>query len=247
LNIIHRKGLTLDGNQPVLLTGYGGYGVSLTPNYLAPFVPLLERGIVIAEANLRGGGEYGDGWHTQGKLVKKQNVFDDFEACSNYLVKRKYTQPSRLAIIGGSNGGLLMGAALTQHPEMYRAVVSMVGIYDMLRVELSPNGAFNVTEFGTVADAVQFKALYAYSPYHHVKDGTRYPAILLTTGDNDARVDPMQSRKMAARLQGSGTSQPVLLRTSSTAGHGIGSSIDDNVALWTDIDAFLLKELGPVN
>jgi prolyl oligopeptidase len=120
----------------------------------------------------------------------------------------------------------------------------MVGIYDMLRVELSPNGAFNVTEFGTVTDAVQFKALYAYSPYHHVKDGTQYPAILLTTGDNDARVDPMQSRKMAARLQASGTSQPVLLRTSSTSGHGIGSSIDDKVALWTDIDAFLVKELG---
>ena len=200
--------------------------------------------MVIAEANLRGGGEYGEDWHTQGKLTKKQNVFDDFEACANYLFKHKYTQPSKLAIIGGSNGGLLMGAALTQHPEMYHAVVSMVGIYDMLRVELSPNGAFNVTEFGTVTDAVQFKALYAYSPYHHVKDGTQYPAILLTTGDNDARVDPMQSRKMAARLQASGTKKPVLLRTSGTAGHGIGSSIDDNVALWTDIDAFLLKELG---
>jgi prolyl oligopeptidase len=244
LNIIHRKKLALDGNQPVLLTGYGGYGVSLTPNYLAPFVPLLERGVVIVEANLRGGGEYGEDWHTQGKLTNKQNVFDDFEVCANYLVTHKYTQPSRLAIIGGSNGGLLMGAALTQHPEMYHAVVSMVGIYDMLRVEVSPNGAFNVTEFGTVTDPGQFKALYAYSPYHHVKDGTQYPAILLTTGDNDARVDPMQSRKMAARLQASGTKQPVLLRTSGTAGHGIGSSIDDNVALWTDIDAFLLQELG---
>jgi prolyl oligopeptidase len=244
LNIIHRKKLALDGNQPVLLTGYGGYGVSLTPQYLAPFVPLLERGVVIVEANLRGGGEYGEDWHTQGKLTNKQNVFDDFEVCANYLVTHKYTQPSRLAIIGGSNGGLLMGAALTQHPEMYHAVVSMVGIYDMLRVEVSPNGAFNVTEFGTVTDPGQFKALYAYSPYHHVKDGTQYPAILLTTGDNDARVDPMQSRKMAARLQASGTKQPVLLRTSGTAGHGIGSSIDDNVALWTDIDAFLLQELG---
>ena len=244
LNIIHRKKLALDGNQPVLLTGYGGYGVSLTPQYLAPFVPLLERGVVIVEANLRGGGEYGEDWHTQGKLTNKQNVFDDFEVCANYLVTHKYTQPSRLAIIGGSNGGLLMGAALTQHPEMYHAVVSMVGIYDMLRVEVSPNGAFNVTEFGTVTDPGQFKALYAYSPYHHGKDGTQYPAILLTTGDNDARVDPMQSRKMAARLQASGTRQPVLLRTSGTAGHGIGSSIDDNVALWTDIDAFLLQELG---
>jgi prolyl oligopeptidase len=244
LNIIHRKKLALDGNQPVLLTGYGGYGVSLTPQYLAPFVPLLERGVVIVEANLRGGGEYGEDWHTQGKLTNKQNVFDDFEVCANYLVTHKYTQPSRLAILGGSNGGLLMGAALTQHPEMYHAVVSMVGIYDMLRVEVSPNGVFNVTEFGTVTDPGQFKALYAYSPYHHVKDGTQYPAILLTTGDNDARVDPMQSRKMAARLQASGTKQPVLLRTSGTAGHGIGSSIDDNVALWTDIDAFLLQELG---
>jgi prolyl oligopeptidase len=244
LNIIHRKGLALDGSHPTLLTGYGGYDVSLTPNYPEPFVPLLERGVVLAEANLRGGGEYGEDWHTQGKLTKKQNVFDDFTACAKYLTAHKYTQPSKLAIIGGSNGGLLMGAALTQHPEMFHAVVSMVGIYDMLRVELSPNGAFNVTEFGTVKEADQFKALYAYSPYHHVKDGTEYPAILLTTGDNDARVDPMQSRKMAARLEASGTKQPVLLRTSSTAGHGIGSSIDDNVALWTDVDAFLLKELG---
>ena len=244
LNIIHRKGLQLDGSHPAVLTGYGGYDVSLTPAYPAQFVPLLQRGVVIAEANLRGGGEYGEDWHRQGMLTKKQNVFDDFAACARYLVKSKYTQTSKLAIVGGSNGGLLMGAAFTQHPEMFHAVVSMVGIYDMLRVELSPNGAFNVTEFGTVKEVEQFKALYAYSPYHHVKDGTQYPAILLTTGDNDARVDPMQSRKMAARLEASGTRQPVLLRTSSTAGHGIGSSIDDNVALWTDVDAFLLKELG---
>jgi prolyl oligopeptidase len=244
LNIIHRKRLALDGSHPTVLTGYGGYDVSLTPAYPAAFVPLLERGVVFAEANLRGGGEYGEDWHRQGKLTNKQNVFDDFAACARYLIARKYTQPSKFAIVGGSNGGLLMGAAFTQHPEMFHAVVSMVGIYDMLRVELSPNGAFNVTEFGTVKEADQFKALYAYSPYHHVKDGSQYPAILMTTGDNDARVDPMQSRKMAARLQASGTKQPVLLRTSSTAGHGIGSSIDDNVAEWTDIDAFLLKELG---
>ena len=245
LNIIHRKGLALDGSHPTLLTGYGGFGIGVTPNYPAQFVPLLARGVVFAEANLRGGEEYGEDWHNQGRLTKKQNVFDDFTACARYLVAHKYTNAAKLAIVGGSNGGLLMGAAVTQHPEMYHAVVSMVGIYDMLRVELSPNGAFNVTEFGTVKEPDQFKALYAYSPYHRVKDGTQYPAILLTTGDNDARVDPMQSRKMAARLEASGTKQPVLLRTSSTAGHGIGSSIDDNVAEWTDIDAFLLKELGP--
>jgi len=167
LNIIHKKGVTLDGSHPTLLTGYGGYNISLTPNYPAPFIPLLERGVVFAEANLRGGGEYGEDWHSRGNLTKKQNVFDDFYACAEYLVHHKYTNSSKLAIIGGSNGGLLMGAALTQHPEMYHAVVSMVGIYDMLRVEFSPNGAFNVTEFGTVKEADQFKALYAYSPYHH--------------------------------------------------------------------------------
>jgi len=244
LNIIHRKGLALDGSHPVLLTGYGGFGVNITPFYPSPFVPLIERGVVFAEANLRGGGEYGEDWHNQGKLTKKQNVFNDFAACAKYLIAHKYTNTQKLAIIGGSNGGLLMGAALTQHPERYHAVVSMVGIYDMLRVELSPNGAFNVTEYGTVKEADQFKALYAYSPYHHVKDGAQYPAILLTTGDNDARVDPMQSRKMAARLQATGTKQPVLLRTSSTAGHGIGSSVDENVSLWTDIDAFLWHEIG---
>jgi prolyl oligopeptidase len=244
LNIIHRKGLALDGSHPTLLTGYGGYNISLTPHYPGPFIPLIERGVVFAEANLRGGGEFGEDWHNQGKLTKKQNVFDDFAACARYLIAHKYTEPSKLAITGGSNGGLLMGAAFTQHPELYHAVVSRVGIYDMLRVELSPNGAFNVTEFGTVKEPDQFKALYAYSPYHHVQDGTQYPAILLTAGDNDGRVDPMQSRKMAARLEASGTKQPVLLRTSATAGHGIGSSIDENVALWTDIDSFLLKELG---
>ncbi len=244
LNIIRRKGLVLDGSHATLLSGYGGYGVNQSPFYPGPLVVLLQHGVVLAEANLRGGGEYGEDWHEQGKLTKKQNVFDDFYACARYLIDRRYSNPSKLGILGGSNGGLLMGAAFTQHPELYRAVVSMVGIYDMLRVELSPNGAFNVTEFGTVKEADQFRALYAYSPYHHVKDETQYPAILMTTGDNDARVDPMQSRKMAARLQATATRQPVLLRTSSAAGHGIGSSIDEEVDLWTDVDAFLLHELS---
>ena len=243
LNILRPKGLVLDGTHAMVLTGYGGYGVNLPPYMSLQLLELLQHGIIVVEANLRGGGEYGEDWHEAGKLKNKQNVFDDFAACAEHLISHRYTQPSKLGIMGGSNGGLLMGAAFTQHPELFRAVVSEVGIYDMLRVELSPNGAFNVTEFGTVKEADQFRAMYAYSPYHHVRNGIKYPAILFTTGDNDPRVDPMQSRKMTARLQATSTQQPVLLRTSSKAGHGIGSSLDEQIALTTDATVFLIHEL----
>lgn len=244
LTIIRRKGTPLDGKNPTLLYGYGGYAVSLTPDYQLALRPLLDRGVVYAVANLRGGGEFGEAWHQAGMLTRKQNVFDDFAACARHLIDRHYTSPEHLAIQGGSNGGLLMGATLTQHPELFRAVIAQVGIYDMLRVELSPNGAFNVTEFGTVKEADQFKALYAYSPYHHVTDGTQYPAVLFTTGDNDPRVDPMNSRKMTARLQASGTKHAVLLRTSSTSGHGIGTARSEQVAQIADVQAFLFDQLG---
>jgi prolyl oligopeptidase len=171
-------------------------------------------------------------------------VFDDFIACAEYLVEKKYTSPSHLAIEGGSNGGLLMGGALTQRPDLFRAVVSHVGIYDMLRVELFPNGAFNVTEFGTVKAPEQFRALFAYSPYHHVVDGVKYPAVLMLTGDNDGRVDPANSRKMTARLQAAtGSHYPVLLRTSAASGHGFGSSLDELIAQNTDVFAFLFDQL----
>jgi prolyl oligopeptidase len=243
VNIIRKKGLKLDGTHPTLLYGYGGYGISMTPNFLATERVLLERGFVYAVANLRGGGEFGEEWHEQGNLTKKQNVFDDFAAAAHLLIDRNYCKPERLAIMGGSNGGLLMGAALTQHPELFRAVISFVGIYDMLRVELSPNGAFNVTEFGTVKEDDQFRALYAYSPYHHVKTGTQYPAVLFLTGDNDPRVDPMNSRKMTAILQASGTKRPVLLRTTSEAGHGIGTARDERFAQLADAYAFLADQL----
>ncbi len=242
VNIIRKKGLALDGSHPCLLTGYGGYGVNRNPGFSAARRVLLDQGFVWAEANIRGGGEFGDAWHSQGNLTKKQNVFDDFAAACTHLIEAKYTNPAKLAILGGSNGGLLMGATFTQHPELMRCVVSSVGIYDMLRVELSANGAFNVTEFGTVKDEAQFKALYAYSPYHHVTDGTKYPAILFLTGANDPRVDPMQSRKMTARLQAAGAS--VLLRTSADAGHGIGSSLKQRIGETVDIDAFLFTQLG---
>jgi prolyl oligopeptidase len=199
---------------------------------------------VYALASLRGGGEFGEAWHHAGMLTRKQNVFDDFAACAQHLIDRHYTSPARLTIEGGSNGGLLMGAALTQYPGLFRAVVSHVGIYDMLRVESSPNGAFNVTEYGTVKEADQFRALYAYSPYHHVRDGVQYPAVLFLTGSNDPRVDPMHSRKMAARLQATGTSQPVLLRTSSTSGHGIGTALGEQIAQRADVLAFLFAQWG---
>ncbi len=168
LNIIRRKGVKLDGAHPVLMTGYGGYGISQTPGSNVTFRVLLDHGFVLVDTNLRGGSEFGERWHLAGNLTHKQNVFDDFYACAQYMVSHRYTTPERFAIMGGSNGGLLMGAALTQHPEMFRAVIAFVGIYDMLRFELSPNGAFNVTELGTVKEQSQFNALFAYSPYHHV-------------------------------------------------------------------------------
>lgn len=246
LNIILRKGTKLDGSNPTMLTGYGGYSISEKPFFLGSFGRIwLDQGGIYVDANLRGGAEYGDEWHQAGNLTRKQNVFDDFIASAQYLIDHKYTSPAHLSILGGSNGGLLMGAAFTQRPDLFRAVVSYVGIYDMLRVELDPNGAFNVTEFGTVKDPDQFKALYAYSPYHHVKDGTAYPAILMPTGENDHRVNPMQSRKMTARLQAATSSDhPILLRTTSSAGHGFGTSLDEALEQDADVFSFLFDQLG---
>ncbi len=245
VNIIRKKGVTLDGANPTLLYAYGGYSISLTPRIYRGTRTLLNHGFVFAVANLRGGGEYGEEWHRAGNLTRKQNVFDDFYAAAQYLVQRRYSAPEHLGIMGGSNGGLLMGAALTQHPEMYRVVLAFVGIYDMLRVELSPNGAFNVTEFGTVKEQDQFRALYSYSPYHHVKAGVTYPATIFLTGDNDPRVDPANSRKMAAAMQAAGPSKgPILLRTSSNAGHGIGSSLTETIAQFTDAFTFLFDQLA---
>jgi prolyl oligopeptidase len=245
LTVIAPKGAPRDGTSPALLTGYGGYGISQTPQFDPGLRIWLDHGGVFAVASLRGGGEFGQAWHDAGRLLKKRNVFDDFVACAEQLVKAGYTSPRRLAIEGGSNGGLLMGAVLTQRPELFGAVVSHVGIYDMLRVELSPNGAFNVPEFGTVKDPDQFRALLAYSPYHNVKDGTPYPPVLLPTGANDPRVDPMHSRKMAARLQAAtGGRGLVLLRASASSGHGIGTGLDERIALEADVWAFLFAQLG---
>jgi prolyl oligopeptidase len=245
MNIIRKKGLELSGENPTLLYGYGGYGISLSPGFRASRKVWLEQGGVYVVANLRGGGEFGEDWHKAGHLTHKQNVFDDFTACARTLIDRRYTNPGKLAIEGGSNGGLLMGAALTQHPELFAAVVAHVGIFDMLRVELHPNGAFNVTEFGTVKDRRQFESLFAYSPYHHVHDGTPYPAVLFLTGHNDGRVDPYHSRKMTARLQAATSSKkPVLLRYSFDTGHGMGTPLAERIAQEADVFSFLEWQLG---
>jgi len=243
--IVHRKGAKRDGNNPTLLYGYGGYGITMAP-WFSPLLRLwLDYGGVYAVAGVRGGGEYGEPWHLAGNLTRKQNVFDDFAASIGLLTERGLTRPEKLAIMGGSNGGLLMGATLVQHPQLVRAVVSEVGFYDALRWELQPNGEFNVTEFGSVKDPEQFRALYAYSPYHNARDGVAYPAVLLAAGDNDGRVAPYESRKMTARLQAAtSSSKPILLRTESAAGHGIGTALSTRIEEQTDVYAFLIGELG---
>lgn len=244
MSIVWKKGAPRDGSVPCVVFGYGGYGISQEPGFLETWSMMLQRGLCIVDVNLRGGGEYGEAWHRAGALTHKQNVFDDFAASLDHLAAQKYTSPDRTVIMGGSNGGLLMGALLTQHPEKVRAVVSQVGIYDMLRVELSPNGQFNVTEFGTVTDPEQFKALYAYSPYHHVVAGTRYPAVLMTTGANDPRVAPWHSRKMIAALQAAQAGDaPILLRTNANAGHGAGTPMDERIDAGAHVRAFVLAQL----
>jgi prolyl oligopeptidase len=243
LNIIRKKGLVLDEHNAVLLTGYGGFGIPSAPGFSRSLPVWLEAGGVYAIANIRGGGEFGETWHQQGMLHNKQNVFDDFIACARWLIHQKYTSPEKLAIEGGSNGGLLMGAVLTQAPGLFHAVVAHVGYFDMLRFETAPNGVFNTTEYGSVKNEADFKALAAYSPYHNVKAGTQYPAVLFLTGKNDPRVDPFHSRKMVARLQSSGTKQPVLLRTADT-GHGIGTPLAERIAQTVDTHAFLFQQLG---
>jgi prolyl oligopeptidase len=243
INLMYRKGTKLDGSAPTMLYGYGGYGISETPSFSASRQVWLEQGGIYAMAGIRGGGEYGDAWHRAGNLTKKQNVFDDFAACAKYLVDHRYTNPSKLAVRGGSNGGLLMGSMITQHPDLAKSVVCQVGVLDALRMEFEPNGVFNITEFGSVKDPAQFKALYAYSPYHHVVEGKKYPAVLFMTGANDPRVAPSNSRKMAARLQAANAADtPILLRTSANTGH-VGAPLSAKNEETADWYAFVFKTL----
>jgi len=244
-----QKGLALDGRNPALLTGYGGFNVSNTPEFRASRFVWLEHGGVFAVANLRGGAEFGEEWHRAGMLDKKQNVFDDFIAAAEYLIAERYTDKEHLAIQGGSNGGLLMGAALTQRPDLFRAVVCQVPLLDMLRYQNFQIAKLWIPEYGSADDPKQFEWLYAYSPYHHVKAGTEYPAILFMTADTDTRVDPMHAKKMAALLQaeaanGQNRQRPILLRIDIKAGHGAGKPITKQIEEQTDVYSFLFWQLG---
>ncbi len=246
--LVHRKGLKLDGSNPTLLTGYGGFAISETPSFNATLYPWFEAGGVYALANLRGGGEYGDAWHEAGMLSKKQNVFDDFIAAAEWLIGHEVTNPSRLAIQGGSNGGLLTGAVLTQRPDLFAAVVCQVPLLDMLRYQSFLMARYWVPEYGTAEDPAQFRFLEAYSPYQHVKKGTKYPAVLFTAGEHDARVHPLHARKMTALLQASTASdprtRPILIWVDRDAGHGQGKPLDLRVRDVADQRAFVMWQLG---
>jgi prolyl oligopeptidase len=242
--LVHRKGIKLDGSNPALLTGYGGFNLSQTPGFSARAALWVENGGVYALPNLRGGGEFGEDWHKAGMLARKQNVFDDFIGAAEWLIKNGYTSPSRLAISGGSNGGLLVGAALTQRPDLYAAVVCSYPLLDMVRYHKFLVAGYWVPEYGSGDNPEQFPFIYAYSPYHHVKAGTKYPAVLFITGDSDTRVAPLHARKMAALLQASnGSDRPILLHYDTKAGHSGGSTpVTKRIEELTDELSFLVAE-----
>ncbi|MFK7766070.1 MAG: prolyl oligopeptidase family protein [Mariniblastus sp.] len=244
--IAHKKGLTLHGENPTLLYGYGGFNISLTPSFSIQRLQWMEMGGVFAMPNLRGGGEYGTKWHKAGTKTNKQNVFDDFIAAAEYLIQEKYTSPKHLGIQGGSNGGLLVGACMTQRPELYGACLPAVGVMDMLRFQKFTAGRFWVDDYGSAeASAAEFQALHAYSPYHNLVDGTEYPATMVTTADTDDRVVPGHSFKFAARLQeAQAGSNPVLIRIETKAGHGAGKPTAKIIEEVADQWAFLAKHLG---
>ena len=247
--VVNKKGLKKDGHNPTLLTAYGGFNVSLTPSFSRTAYLWMEHGGVYAVANLRGGAEFGEDWHRAGMLDKKQNVFDDMIAAAEHLIDEKYTDTDHLAIQGGSNGGLLMGAMITQRPDLFRAVVCQVPLLDMLRYQNFQIAKLWIPEYGSSDNPEQFKWLYAYSPYHHVKAGTEYPAILFMTADTDTRVDPMHAKKMAAEMQaaaknGASKTRPILLRIESKAGHGAGKPVTKQIEEFTDVYSFLFWQLG---
>jgi prolyl oligopeptidase len=242
--LVHKKGIPMDGSTPFVMTGYGGFGVSVLPAFKATLYPWLEAGGAFAMPNLRGGGEYGKAWHEAGMKTRKQNVFDDFIAAAEHLISSGYTKPERLAIRGGSNGGLLVAAAMVQRPELFGAVICQVPVIDMTRFHLHGDGKTWIGEYGSVENEEELKALVKYSPYHNVKEA-KYPAVLMLSADSDDRVDPLHARKMIAALQAKATGdKPLLLRIERNAGHGGGDMAKQTVEQGADVYAFLMKELG---
>ncbi|MCW5961384.1 MAG: S9 family peptidase [Pyrinomonadaceae bacterium] len=243
--IVHKKGLKMDGTNPTLLYGYGGFNISMTPGFSVSRLAWMEMGGVYAVANLRGGGEYGEKWHEAGTKLKKQNVFDDFISAAEYLIKEKYTKSEKLAIQGGSNGGLLVGAVLNQRPDLFGAALPAVGVMDMLRFHKFTIGRAWTSDYGSSENADEFAALYAYSPLHNIKKGTKYPAVMVTTADHDDRVVPAHSFKYAATLQkAQGGKAPILIRIETKAGHGAGKPTAKQIEEAADIYGFLMKSLG---
>ncbi|MBX7220246.1 MAG: prolyl oligopeptidase family serine peptidase [Blastocatellia bacterium] len=243
--LVHRKGLQPDGTNPTILTGYGGFNISRTPEFLGSYLALLDAGFIYALPNLRGGGEYGESWHEAGMKQRKQNVFDDFISAAEHLIQTGYTTPEKLAINGGSNGGLLVGAVLTQRPDLFRAVVCQVPLLDMLRYHLFLIARTWIPEYGCADEPADFSWLRAYSPYHQVKPGTVYPAVLLMTAESDTRVDPLHARKMAALLQAAQVGpHPILLRLEAQAGHGVGKPTAKRIEEAVDFLSFICAELN---
>jgi prolyl oligopeptidase len=247
--VVHKKGLQKNGHNPTLLTAYGGFNVSMLPSFNRAAYLWMEHGGVFAVANLRGGAEFGEDWHRAGMLANKQNVFDDMIAAAEHLISEKYTDNNHLAIQGGSNGGLLMGAMITQRPDLFRAVVCQVPLLDMLHYQDFQIAKLWIPEYGSAENAEQFRWLYVYSPYHHVKAGTEYPAILFMTADSDSRVDPMHAKKMTALMQaqaknGRSRTRPILLRIETKAGHGQGKPVTKQIEEGTDAYSFLFWQLG---
>ncbi len=242
--IVHKKGLELDGTNPTLLYGYGGFNISMTPSFSTTRAVWLEQGGVFALANIRGGGEYGEEWHKAGTVLQKQNVFDDFIAAAEFLINENYTSSKRLAIYGGSNGGLLVGAVVNQRPELFAAAIPMVGVMDMLRFHKFTIGRYWTVDYGSSDDPEQFKYLMSYSPLHNISSDREYPAILVTTGDHDDRVVPAHSFKYAATLQENyNGSHPVMIRINTDAGHGAGKPTDMVIQEYTDVWAFIYKNM----
>ncbi|MDQ8160129.1 MAG: prolyl oligopeptidase family serine peptidase, partial [Gemmatimonadota bacterium] len=244
--VVARRGLVLDGTNPTMLYGYGGFNVSLPPAFSAMRVAFLEQGGVYVQANLRGGNEYGEAWHQAGMKERKQNVFDDFTAVAEWLIGAGYTCSDKLAIAGGSNGGLLVGAIMTQRPTLARVALPAVGVMDMLRFHKFTIGWNSIADYGSSDDAEGFRYLHAYSPLHNLRDGTTYPATLITTADHDDRVVPAHSFKFAARLQDAHRGpHPVLIRIETQSGHG-SSSLSKQIDEMADVYAFLFENLGVV-